>query len=131
MGVFSDNKHEITCVYNSNNDTDRQVLGYLKAAEKQIHVIDISKETLTGTQWVELAERLNVSLKTLINEASVNGNINGFDDDACITILRETPNAVNGAIVFTKNKAMQIQKPASAQEFLANDSAAIPKPYNR
>ncbi len=130
MGIFSDDKRELTCVFNSKNDTDTQTLGYLKASEKHLNAVDITKTTLTGTQWAELAERLDTPIKTLLNSENIDGNVEDFDENDCITILRENPDALDGAIVFTEGKAMQIKKPSNAKRFIGNDSAAISKPYN-
>lgn len=131
MGVFSTDKRKITCIYNSNNATDTQTLAYLKASKKDVLPIDLTKQTLTGTQWVELAEKLSVSLKTLVNDTKVDIDITNFDDNDCITILRENPEVLNGAIVFTTSQAMQIQNASKAQEFIDKDTGALPKPYNK
>ncbi|UKM64041.1 hypothetical protein GSB9_00588 [Flavobacteriaceae bacterium GSB9] len=129
MGVFSDDSREITCIYNGNDKTDKQTLAYLKASKKDLLSIDITKQQLTGTQWVELSSRLEVNLREIINENEVDGDINDFDIDDCITILRENPKALNGAIVFIKYKAKQIKNPSTVLDFIDGDSGNIPKPY--
>mgnify|MGYP003624153426 CR=1 FL=1 len=131
MGVFSDDKREITCIYNSKNSTDKQTVAYLNASRKSLLTIDISKQQLTGTQWVELSKRLNTDLKNLIDTSELEGDIKDFNTDDCITILRENPDALRGAIVFTENKAEQITNPSKALGFIDPDSANIPKPYNK
>lgn len=125
MGVFSDDNREITCVYNSENYTDAQTLGYLQASKKSLLAIDISKQQLTGTQWAELCSRLDAKLQDIIDEEEVDGDVSSFDDDDCITILRENPKALNGAIVFTKQKAKQIKNPSTALSFIDTDTRNI------
>lgn len=130
MGVFSDDKREITCDYNSNSSTDKQTVGYLKSSEKSVLTIDISKQKITGTQWAELATRLNTNLKEIIDANKIEGNLNAFSDDDCITILRQNSDVLNGAIVFTEGKASQIKNPSKVLSFFESDSKEIPKPNN-
>ncbi|XCF05023.1 hypothetical protein ABI125_09830 [Tamlana crocina] len=125
MGVFSDDSREITCVYNSENYTDVQTLAYLQASKKSLLEIDISKQQLTGTQWAELCSRLGVTLQDIINEDEVEGDVSSFDNDDCITILRENPKALNGAIVFTRHKAKQIKNPSTALSFIDSDTGNV------
>ena len=132
MGVFSNDNKKITCIYNGESDVDAQTLGYLKASEKALLAIDITKDTITGTQWAELADKLEAPLYKLINNDVVEDNdVSSFSDDDCIKILRENPEALNGAIIFSGDKAMQIQNPTNAQKFINDDTAAIEKPYNK
>lgn len=130
MGVFSEDKRELTCVFNGKDKTDAQTLAYIKASDKNLNAIDISKTTLTGTQWAELAERLNKPIKSLLDDKALDDNINGFNANDCFTILRNNPSALNGAIIFTTDKAMQTKNPSAAQSFIGNDSSGISKPYN-
>lgn len=131
MGVFSDDKREITCIYNGNDSGDKQTVAYLSAAEKKVLSIDITKQKLTGTQWAELATRLNKNINQLINSDKIEGDIENYDDDDCLTILRENPEALNGAIVFTKGSAEQISNSSKVLSFLDANSEDIEKPYKK
>lgn len=129
MGIFSEDEREITCVYNGENYTDQQTLAYLKASEKSLLDIDITKTKVTGTQWADLASRLNKSINNLLNEQEVEGDLSAFNENDCITLLREEPKVLNGAIVFTADKAKQVKNPSTVLEFIETDSEGIPKPY--
>ena len=128
MGVFSDDNRQITCVYNSKDNTDKQTLAYITASEKSVLSLDISTEQITGTQWAELAERLETQLCNLINEKEIAGDVSSFSDSDCITILRENPSALKGAIVFTNDKAKLITNPSKVLEFIDADTSKISKP---
>ncbi|GGW63643.1 arsenate reductase-like glutaredoxin family protein [Winogradskyella epiphytica] len=128
MGVFSDDKREITCIYNSKDRSDKQTLSYLQASEKSLLSLDISKQQPTGTQWVELSKRLGTSINTLIDDKEISGDIRSFSETDCITILRENPSALRGAIVFTENKAKLITNPTEVLTFIDADSKNIPRP---
>ena len=66
MGVISKNKRKATLYYNSASSIGKQCYGYVQASKKKVLGIDISKTKVTGTQWVELAENLNLKVKDLI-----------------------------------------------------------------
>jgi len=127
MGVFSDHNRQITCIYNSEDNRDVQTLAYIKASEKSVHSLDIANVQLTGTQWAELAERLNTQLCTIIDDKAIDKDIEHFDDSDCITILRQNPAALKGAIVFTKTKAKLVENPSKVLEFIDADSENIKK----
>ncbi|MBC3846286.1 hypothetical protein H8K90_07840 [Winogradskyella echinorum] len=128
MGVFSDDDRQITCVYNSKSNKDKQTLAYLTASEKRLLSLDISKEEITGTQWAELAVRLDKKLCNLIDKEQIDGDITNFSDSDCITILRENPSALKGAIVFTEHIAKLILNPSKVLEFIDADTNKISKP---
>lgn len=130
MGVFSEDKRELTCIYNSGNNVDLQTLGYIKASEKKLNAIDITKDTITGTQWVELANRLDTNLNSLINFKEIDGNADSFSNEDCIKILSENPKALKGAIIFSNSKAKLITNPSKALDFIDGDSAGIEKHLN-
>lgn len=129
MGVFNDHKREIICIYNSTNYTDKQTLAYLQATKKSLLPIDISKEQITGTQWVEISKRLHTNLKQLVDTSKVDNTVSIDGQQDCITLLNKQPNALNGAVVLTKNKIKQIKNPSDVLAFLDVDSAGISKPY--
>ncbi len=129
MGVFGSNKNVLTCVYNSKRNRDIQTLGYLKASDKDLLTIDISKDTLTGTQWIELAERLEKPIQDIIDSNAIEGDITDFDTNSCISILRENTEALNGVIVFTEGKAIQVITPSKVLGLLNVEAAAIKKKY--
>ncbi|WP_299099903.1 hypothetical protein [uncultured Winogradskyella sp.] len=124
---MSENEREITCIYNGNDNEDKQTLGYLSATDKKVLSIDISKQKLTGTQWIDLGKRLNLNLNQLIDPKKIEGNIDSFSNHDCTKILRENPDALNGAIVFTKGKAKQIKNPSKVLTFIDSDSEGIQK----
>lgn len=127
MAVFSKDAREITFIYNSNKNKDSETLGYIKSSEKKLNAIDIAKDSLTGTQWVALSDKLGVSLNSLIDADAIEGLPQNFDDNDTITILCENPKALKGTIAFTANKAQLITNPSKAMDFIDPDSEGIEK----
>jgi len=67
MGEIAVSDRQITLFYSSKSSRAKQTLAYAKAEGLPIQEIDILKTKLTGTQIVELAERLNLLVADLIN----------------------------------------------------------------
>jgi arsenate reductase len=68
MGEIATSNSQITLFYNAKSDRAKQTLAYAKAEGLPIQEIDILKTELTGTQIVELAERLHLKVKDLVNQ---------------------------------------------------------------
>ena len=60
MGEIATSNRQITLFYSSNSIRAKKTLAYAKAEGLPIQEIDILKSKLTGTQILELAERLHI-----------------------------------------------------------------------
>lgn len=68
MGEIATSKRQITLFYSSKSVRAKQTLAYAKAEGLPILEIDILKTPLTGTQIAELADKLNIDIKDLVNQ---------------------------------------------------------------
>ena len=68
MGEIATSIRQVTLFYNSKSTIVKQTLAYAKAEGLPIAEIDISKTVLTGTQIAELAEKLNIHIKDLVDQ---------------------------------------------------------------
>lgn len=68
MGEIATSERQITLFYSSKSIRAKQTLAYAKAEGLPILDIDILKTPLTGTQIAELAERLHLQIKDLVNQ---------------------------------------------------------------
>lgn len=68
MGEIATSSRLITLYYNSKSVRAKQTLAYAKAEGWPVHEIDILRTPLTGTQIVELADRLGMKVKDLVNQ---------------------------------------------------------------
>lgn len=68
MGEIATSDKQITLFYSSKSIRAKKALAYAKAEGLPIQEIDILKENLTGTQIAELADRLKIEIKELINQ---------------------------------------------------------------
>jgi len=68
MGVIATSDRQIILIYSSKSVRAKQTLAYAKAEGLPIQEIDILKSKLTGTQIIELAERLQIKVEDLVNQ---------------------------------------------------------------
>jgi len=69
MGEIATSERQITLIYNPKSVRAKQTLAYAKAEGLQIREINISKTKLTGTQIAEIADKLNLEIKDLVNQS--------------------------------------------------------------
>ncbi|HKK39407.1 MAG TPA: ArsC/Spx/MgsR family protein [Cryomorphaceae bacterium] len=68
MGEIETSNRQVTLYYNSKSEKDKKILATAQAKGYAVIEIDLQKTELTGTQIVELADRLNVPVKELVNQ---------------------------------------------------------------
>ncbi|TXD50127.1 arsenate reductase family protein [Polaribacter sp. IC073] len=68
MGEIATSERQITLFYNSSSVRAKQTLAYAKAEGLAILEIDLLKTKITGTQIVELADRLKIKVEDLVNQ---------------------------------------------------------------
>ena len=68
MGEIATSERMITLFYHSGSSRAKQTLAYARAKGLPIEEIDIMKTPLTGTQIAELAARLDLEIRDLVNQ---------------------------------------------------------------
>ena len=68
MGEIATSKRQITLFYNPNSIRAKKTLAFAKAEGFPILQVNLLKTKLTGTQIAELANKLNLEIKDLINQ---------------------------------------------------------------
>lgn len=131
MGVIAKNENQITLYYNSETSLGKQTYAYVESAEKDILAIDISKTKVTGTQWAELADNLNIPIKDLVDQDHPNFvEVYGkdkvdLDEDDWFSVLEKTPSVLACAIVVDGEKTIPIKSPSDFVKYIDDDSAGL------
>lgn len=137
MGVIAKNENQITLYYDSETSLGKQTYAYVKSAEKEILAVDISKTKVTGTQWAELADNLQVPIRELVDQGHPNFvKVYGkdkvdLDENGWFSVLENTPSVLACAIVVDGKKTIPIKSPSDFVKYMENDSAGLeetPKP---
>ncbi|MDO6489971.1 MULTISPECIES: hypothetical protein [unclassified Cellulophaga] len=124
MGVIATNSNKITLIYNGDNSIGKQTVGYVESASKDILTKDTSKTKITGTQWAEIADNLQLSICNLVDQNHPNFiKIYGDEKvditaDDCIKILQNSPETLAYAILINGNEFHLIKTPSDVEKYL-------------
>jgi arsenate reductase len=114
--VFANTNKEITLIYNSTDHVGQQILAYAQIEKMPIHDIDLTQEKLTKTHWAELASRMGIAVRDLLNTTSPDfsekfGPTNQFSDDDWLTLLVNNPSKLKAPIVMKGDKIARLNNP--------------------
>jgi arsenate reductase len=121
--IFANTDKEITLIYNSEERIGRQILAYAQIENIPIHDIDLAHMKLTTTHWVELASRMGINLRDLVNTESSNflqkfGHMNELSDDDWLKLLVHNPTILKAPIVMKGTKIVMMCNPQDMLYFV-------------
>lgn len=122
-------KNQINCYYVANTSFGKQIEAFLKASEKSVLLTDITKTMPSDTQWHEMAERLNTSLKSFMDTKKIE-NFNedtSYSEEDLVKILAQNPETLRGAILIEGEKTLHTTDYTKALRFFGVDSAGLEK----
>lgn len=136
MGVIAKDDDQITLFYNSETSIGKQTLGYVESSEREVRTVDISKTEVTGTQWAELADGVDVPIRDLVDQnhpdftKAYGSDAVNLDENDWLRVLDKTPSVLAYPIAIQGDRFLAIKNPSDFVKFIEADSAAIDKPYN-
>ncbi|WP_375580405.1 hypothetical protein ABWH96_05045 [Marivirga tractuosa] len=112
---------EIKFIYNSTQIKEREAYGYAKSLDQHyINAIDLDKEVITERQWAELAQKLKVAVKDLIDENNdyYQDELEGkdFDDNDLLQMIKDHPQIIKTPIIDSAKYARFIKSPYDFNE---------------
>lgn len=137
MGVIAMDTKQITYYYSSENSIGKQINAYMESAEKAVLGIDISKTNVTGTQWVELADKLKKKVSDLVDTdhadfKNIYGNgAKNMNQHDWLKILEKEPKLLRFPIVLDGKEIYELKSAADFKTHMSPDSAGLKKPYNK
>lgn len=116
MGNIATSERQLTVFYASESTRVKQTLAYAKAEGFSVLEIDISKTPITGTQILELAGKLGVPVKELINQEH-KAYTEKFDaaelsSNDWIKMIQHNPEILRQPIVLWGDKTRLIETPS-------------------
>lgn len=116
MGEIATSDRQITIYYSTNSVRAKQALAYAKSEGLAIQPIDILKTQLTGTQIAELANRLGIEVKDLVNQehpayAKKFEHVELSSDD-WIKMIRQNPEIMKQPIALRGNHTILVETPS-------------------
>ena len=120
----------IKIYYSSESRIGKQAVGYANASYKDILTVDVLKSNVTGTQWKDIAENLNVGIGDLIDKKhpqflekyDADADLN---EDGWIKILDESPEVFTNAILINGHDFRLIKNPSDIEKYLDPNSKGI------
>jgi arsenate reductase len=115
MGEIATSHRQITLFYNSNSSRARQTLAYAKAEGLPVLEVDILKSKLTGTQIAELADRLKIEIKDLVNQEhpsyTQKFEHHDFSENDWIKMIQHNPEIMKQPIALRGNITILVETP--------------------
>jgi len=131
MSILAHDKRQLTYIYSSSSHLGKQVLGYVQGINKKIEVIDITKEKISDSIWVELAENLNLPFEKIFKTEQIsNENKNNFSTDDWLKMIKKNPALLQKPIVINGDEIMLISHRSEILKFFDVDSAGLEKGFN-
>ncbi|WP_156033103.1 arsenate reductase family protein [Sediminibacter sp. Hel_I_10] len=120
----------IKIYYSSESSIGKQTYGYVNASFKDLLAIDVTKSNVTGTQWKDLAEHLNISISDLVDKehpifTEKYDNTADLDEDGWIKVLDANPEVLNYPIVIIGDDYFHIKNPSDIEKHLDPNSEGI------
>ncbi|MEH6514962.1 ArsC/Spx/MgsR family protein [Maribacter arcticus] len=115
MGEIATSQRQINLYYSSNSIRAKKTLAYAKAEGLPILEIDILKTRLTGTQIVELADKLQIDVKDLVNQEhpayKTHFEYHDFSTDDWIKMIQHNPEIMKQPIALRGDIAILVETP--------------------
>lgn len=115
MGEIATSNRQITLFYSSKSVRAKQTLAYAKAEGLPIQEIDILRAKLTGTQIVELANRLHIEVADLINQEHPSYKSNfehhNFSTNDWIKMIQHHPEIMKQPIALRGDTTILVETP--------------------
>ena len=115
MGEIATSDRQITLYCNAESRRAKQTLAYAKAEGLPILEVDILKTPLTGTQIEELAVRLGMKIKDLVNQEDPSYELkfehHDFSSDDWIKMIRKNPEIMKQPIALRGDKTILVETP--------------------
>ena len=116
MGEIATSDRMITLFYNSKSSRAKQTLAYARAEGFPVEEVDLLKTPLTGTQIVELADRLNLEVRDLVNQEhpSYKRHVepHEFSAEDWIKFIRKNPEVMKQPIALRGKLTILVETPS-------------------
>lgn len=121
--VFANTDKEITIIYYSDDHISREILAYAQTEGLPIHDIDLAHVRLRGIHWAELANRMNIEIKDLINTEDPDfinkfKGLRDLSEADWLTLLEHNPDVLRAPIVMKGKKIVMMNNPQDMLHFV-------------
>ena len=115
MGEIATSDRMITLFYNSNSSRAKQTLAFARAEGLPMEEIDLTKTPLTGTQIAELADRLDLEVRDLVNQKHPSYRQHfephDFSSEDWIKMIQKNPEVMKQPIALRGKRTILVETP--------------------
>ena len=116
MGEIATSDRQITLFYNSKSSRAKQTLAYAKAEGLPIQEIDVLQTPVTGTQIIEIADRLGIKVADLVNQDhptyTVKFNKAELSSEDWINMIQNNPDILKQPIAIRGDITILVETPS-------------------
>ncbi|GFD76101.1 MULTISPECIES: arsenate reductase family protein [Tenacibaculum] len=124
MTVLAKHKRQLLFIYSCESSFSKEMLAYASAVDKKLQIINICKEKISDTIWLEIAAMLNVTLGELFSPKHSNaenvGDVTSFDETDWLKLINSKPSLLQVPIVVNADKALRIKEKTDMMNVLDN-----------
>ena len=118
MGVIARNDNQITVFYNSGSSIGKQARAFIESFEQKVLAKDVMNTNIPGTQWMEIADELNISLAELVNKENplflkeYGDSHVDFNETDWLKVLQNNPSLLHGTVVLMGSETYHYVNPS-------------------
>ncbi len=129
MGQIARDENQLTLIFSSNTRVGKRVYAYLKGLDdKKYLAIDISKTKIPDTQWVEIADALDIPISELVDKKILDmdsDSTSNFGPNDWLKIIQKNDKALYYPIAIKGKVTRQLVSSTELLEFYEVDSAGL------
>ena len=131
MGVLATNDKEIIYIYSEKSDLGKKILAYAQSSDKKLRIINIEKEKISDTVWLEIADLVGKPLFELFSpelaEKQDIKNFSDYDTDDLLKIVNKNPSLLQHPIAIHGEKGISIKDRFDFFPFYKKDGSNFDK----
>lgn len=112
--MIENKPNEITVIYNSEKHDDKKARGYAESLhDYTVKTLDLAREPITETQLAQLAEKMNVHVRDLIDTTygdyaqPSHNELPDLDEGSYFKMMARNPMIISTPILIIGNKAQK------------------------
>lgn len=123
MGTIATDNGKVILYYNSADSLGKQAYAYVNSTNRGILAIDISKTKVTGTQWAEIATKLQTTISGLVNQEhpdfknTYKTENASLSEDDWIKVLQNHPSSLRCPILVDGKNFHFIETPSEISKY--------------
>lgn len=121
MGVLATNNRQLIFIYSEESRIGKKALAYIQDFDKALRVININKEAISQTIWVEIAAMLQVEFGMLFSKTHpflpLKQDEKYYSVGDWLKLINKNPSLLKYPIAIHGSHAKQIKKPQDVFKF--------------